>query len=105
LKPAAVLTSARTYSAAEDFVAVFDAMKRGVIVGEPTGGSTGQPLSFALPGGGSARVCTKGDSYADGRQFVGAGIQPDILVREPAADIRAGRDTVLEAALAELRKR
>jgi carboxyl-terminal processing protease len=39
--PVVVLTSPRTYSAAEDFAAVFDAMKRGTIVGEPTGGSTG----------------------------------------------------------------
>lgn len=57
-----VLTSARTYSAAEDFVVAFDAMKRGTIVGEPTGGSTGQPLLFVLPGGGTGRVCTKRDS-------------------------------------------
>jgi hypothetical protein len=58
-----VLTSARTYSAAEDFVVAFDAMQRGRIVGEATGGSTGQPLLFDLPGGGKARICTKRDSY------------------------------------------
>lgn len=39
-----VLTSPRTYSAAEDFASAFDVMRRGLIVGEPTGGSTGQPL-------------------------------------------------------------
>ena len=99
-KPVALLTTARTYSAAEDFAVLFDAMKRGPIVGEPTGGSTGQPLSFALPGGGSARVCTKHDRYPDGREFVGAGVQPSVLVHPTLADFRAGRDTVLEAALA-----
>lgn len=103
-KPVIVLTSPHTYSAAEDFAAVFDAMKRGKIIGEPTGGSTGQPLSFSLPGGGSARICTKHDRYADGTEFVGTGIQPDVLVRQALADFRSGRDTVLEAALAELRK-
>ncbi|GAB3750385.1 S41 family peptidase [Lysobacter olei] len=100
-----VLTSARTYSAAEDFVVAFDAMQRGRIVGEPTGGSTGQPLLFSLPGGGTARICTKRDSYPDGRAFVGVGVQPQVAVAPRIADLRVGRDTVLEAALALLRNR
>ncbi|HET7433322.1 MAG TPA: S41 family peptidase [Thermoanaerobaculia bacterium] len=103
-KPVVVLTGARTYSAAEDFGVAFDAMKRGRIVGEPTGGSTGQPLPFRLPGGGSARVCTKRDTYPDGKAFVGVGIQPQLLVSPKLADFRAGKDTVLDAAVALLRK-
>ena len=103
-KPVVVLIGPHTYSAAEDFVVAFDAMKRGTIVGEPTGGSTGQPLFFKLPGGGTARVCTKRDTYPDGKEFVGVGVQPQVLVRPTVADFRAGRDTVLEAALALLRK-
>ncbi len=101
-KPVVVLTSPRTYSAAEDFCVAFDAMGRGKIIGEPTGGSTGQPLFFKLPGGGNARVCTKRDTYPDGRAFVGLGIQPNKLVQPTVADFRAGRDTVLEAALVQL---
>jgi C-terminal processing protease CtpA/Prc len=101
--PVVVLTSPRTGSAAEDFTIDFDLMGRGKIIGEPTGGSTGQPLSFPLPGGGSARVCTKQNLYPDGRQFVGVGIQPQILIRPNVADFRAGRDTVLEKALDYLR--
>jgi carboxyl-terminal processing protease len=104
-KPVAVLTSPRTFSAAEDFALAFDLMERGPIVGEPTGGSTGQPLFYDLPGGGSARVCTKRDSYPDGRDFVGVGVQPDILVRPTVTDFRAGRDPVLEAALQALKKK
>lgn len=98
-----VLTSAQTYSAAEDFTVAFDTMKRGTIIGEATGGSTGQPLMFDLPGGGSARVCTKKDSYADGKPFVGVGIQPQIVVHPSVADFRANRDTVLEAALRHIK--
>jgi C-terminal processing protease CtpA/Prc len=103
-RPVIVLTSPRTYSAAEDFAVAFDYMKRGRIIGEPTGGSTGQPLSFNLPGGGRARVCTKRDTYPDGREFVGVGVQPQKLVRPTIEDFRAGRDTVLQAALEEMRK-
>lgn len=99
-----VLTSARTYSAAEDFVVAFDAMQRGRIVGEPTGGSTGQPLIFDLPGGGTGRIVSKRDSYPDGRAFVGVGVQPQVAVSPRVADFLAGRDTVLEAAVALLRE-
>jgi C-terminal processing protease CtpA/Prc len=104
LKPVVVLLSPRTFSAAEDFAIAFDVLKRGKMMGEPTGGSTGQPLFFKMPGGGGARVCTKRDRYPDGREFVGVGIKPDIPVAQTLADFRAGRDTVLEAAADELRK-
>ncbi len=60
-KPVIVLTSAITFSAAEDFVVVFDAMHRGTLVGETTAGGTGQPLKFKLPGGGGARIRTAAD--------------------------------------------
>ena len=79
--PVAVLTGAMTFSAAEDFVAAFDAMHRGITVGEATGGSTGQPLIFHLPGGGSARVCTKDDRAANGMVFEGVGLVPRCSLR------------------------
>ena len=101
-KPVLVLTSAATYSAAEDFAVAFDVMQRGMLVGEATSGSTGQPLHIKLPGGGSARICTKQDTYPDGRAFVGVGVQPQHLVKQTVEGVRAGRDEVLEAALASL---
>ncbi|HQR39055.1 MAG TPA: S41 family peptidase [Blastocatellia bacterium] len=104
-RPVVVLAGPRTYSAAEDFVVAFRAIGRGEIVGETTGGSTGQPLMFPLPGGGSARVCTKHDSYADGTEFVGVGIAPDRVAHPTITDIRSGRDSALEAALELLRSR
>lgn len=98
-KPVVVLTSPRTYSAAEDFVAAFRSIRRGRIIGEATGGSTGQPLFVSLPGGGGARICTRHDVSPDGTEFVGIGIKPDIAVSSTIAHIRSGRDAVLEAAL------
>ncbi|GGY34362.1 hypothetical protein GCM10008098_29420 [Rhodanobacter panaciterrae] len=102
--PVAMLIGPRTFSAAEDFAMMFDAMQRGVLVGETTGGSTGSPLQFDLPGGGKARICAKRDVYPDGHEFVGKGIAPDIAVAPTMADIHAGRDPVLEHAVAVLRK-
>ncbi len=101
--PVVLLTSPRTFSAAEDFAAVFRWSRRGKIVGEATAGSTGQPLFFRLPGGGSARICTKRDTYPDGSEFVGYGVQPDVEVHRTVEGYRSGRDEILEAALAVLR--
>jgi len=103
-KPVVVLTSARTFSAAEDFAVTFDTMKRGLIVGEPTGGSTGEALNFALPGGGSARICAKRVTYVDGREYVGVGVLPQVHVAPTIASIRSGRDVVLEAGIKALQQ-
>lgn len=97
--PVAMLISPRTFSAGEDMVVAFAQARRGVLVGEATGGSSGQPLMFKLPGGGMARICTKHDSFADGREFVGVGVIPDVPVHLTRSDIAEGRDRVLESAL------
>ena len=102
--PVAVLIGAETFSAGEDFVMSFDILKRGILVGQQTGGSTGMPMSFALPGGGSARICVKWDRYPDGRELVGRGITPTIALAPSVADIRQGKDPVLERARRELLK-
>jgi C-terminal processing protease CtpA/Prc len=98
-KPVILLTSAATYSAAEDFTIAFKQMNRGKIFGEPTGGSTGQPLGYNLPGGGLGFICTKRDVMANGTEFVGVGIMPDFIINPTLAGIQNGKDEVLEAAL------
>ena len=100
--PVAVLIGPRTFSAAEDFVVSFVAMKRGILVGRKTAGSSGQPLMFKLPGGGLARICTAQETFPDGRKFIDIGIAPEIKVRQTIADVRAGRDPVIAAAAAAL---
>lgn len=101
-KPVVVLVGPRTYSAAEDFLMALSTTGRAKLVGETTGGSTGNPLWFKLPGGGSAFICTKDDNFANGRALEGVGIAPDVTVKPTIADIRAGRDPVLEKATAML---
>jgi C-terminal processing protease CtpA/Prc len=105
LGPVVVLTSARTFSAAEDFLVVLEAAGRATLVGERTGGSTGQPLAIGgLPAGGSARVCAKRDTFPDGTEFVGIGVIPDVEVRPTVRDVAAGRDVVFERGLAEVKR-
>lgn len=98
-KPVVVLTSAYTYSAAEDFTATFKTMNRGKVIGAPTGGSTGQPMFFTIPGGGVGYVCAKRDFFANGQEFVGIGIRPDIVAVPTIKGVKEGRDEVLDAAL------
>jgi carboxyl-terminal processing protease len=99
-KPVVMLIGPRSLSATDVFAETYHRLGRGKLVGEPTGGSTGDPLAFALPGGGSGRVATSTD-VGDG--LIGRGVQPDVLVPRTVQDFLAGRDAVLEAAIAELR--
>ncbi len=96
-----VLIGADTMSAAEDFLVPLKLLKRAALIGSPTAGSTGQPLRVNLYGT-TARICTKWDRFPDGTEFVGVGIQPDILVEPTRSDIAAGKDAVLERAVAFL---
>ena len=84
-----------TGSAAEDFLIFADPLEHFTYVGRPTNGSTGQPVFYQLAGGGGARICAKRDTWPDGRDFVGYGIQPDVPAAPTVASIAAGKDIVL----------
>ncbi|MGB4844340.1 MAG: S41 family peptidase [Ferruginibacter sp.] len=101
--PTVLLLGNNTASAAEDFLIYADNQKHMKKIGTNSFGSTGQPYMFSLPGGGSARVCTKQDTYPDGREFVGYGIKPDIEVKPTLADYLQRKDPVLEKALEYLK--
>lgn len=82
-KPVVLLVDNATFSAAEDFCSVFRGMRRGPLVGRPTGGSTGNGVRFELiPGVAWANICAKHDRAADGTEFVGTGFVPDVPVEE-----------------------
>ena len=81
-RPVAVIIDESTFSAAEDFCVGFRNMNRGLIIGTPSAGSTGNSVFFELPGGGSVQICAIKNTFPDGTEFVGIGILPDIEVRE-----------------------
>jgi len=104
-KPVALLIDEGTFSAAEDFCVGFRNMKkrfgfrnikRGTIIGTPSGGSTGNPIGFVLPGGGWVQFCSKKDIYPDGTEFVGVGILPDIEVRETVSSFLSKAETGID---------
>ncbi|MEW6753494.1 MAG: S41 family peptidase [Candidatus Latescibacterota bacterium] len=96
--PVVVLIGPKTYSAAEDFLVPLKVTRRATLIGTPSGGSTGQPLIVNLQAG-TLGICSKWDSYPDSTDFVGVGVQPDILVERSRQDVAAGRDPALERAV------
>ncbi|OLC88815.1 MAG: hypothetical protein AUG85_02730 [Gemmatimonadetes bacterium 13_1_20CM_4_66_11] len=100
--PVVVLCSPRTAGAAEDFVVAFRAGDRGPLIGERTGGSTGQTAVLPVAPGWKIRLTVSRDAFPDGKEFVGTGIAPDIPVDVRVEDVLAGRDAALDRARAYL---
>jgi C-terminal processing protease CtpA/Prc len=103
--PFIVLIGHMTGSAAEDFLIYADALDQATYVGRPSTGSTGQPLHFKLPGGGGARICTKRDTYPDGREFVGYGVQPHVPVEPTVESFLSGEDITLQKGIEVLKEK
>ena len=101
--PLVVLTGPGTFSAAEDFLVPLQYARRALLVGEKTAGSTGNPINVPLPGGGRFMVVSKRDTYPDGREFVGIGIQPDVEVHPIPKDLLQGTDPVLQKGIDVIR--
>lgn len=104
-RPVVVLINGGTFSAAEDFCSLFTCMKRGKLIGTPTGGSTGNGVRVELiPGHTYANICSKHDAMPDGTEFVGIGIKPDIEVSENYDSyFKKKENNVLKAALKYLK--
>ncbi len=103
--PIVILVGSETGSSAENFLVYVHGHPRFTLVGEPTAGSSGQPLFLDLPGGGRAGIVTKRNTYADGREYMGTGVIPDLGVAPTVEDVRKGRDPVLARGLEVLRAR
>ena len=83
---------------AVDFLIPLKMAKRIIIAGEPTCGSTGQPLQFSIYGA-TARICTKWERFPDGTEFVEVGVVADVKTARTKKDVASGRDAVLETAI------
>lgn len=82
-RPIVVLINRGTFSAAEDFCAIIQGNGRARLVGEPTGGSTGNGVRITLQEGVAwANICAKYDIGPGENDFVGRGLIPDVAVTE-----------------------
>ena len=98
-----MLIDERAISQSEHTALGFEQVADTVFVGTPTAGANGDVTSFFLPGGMQVYFTGHDVRHADGRQLQRVGILPDVEVAPTLAGIRAGRDEVLERAVAYLR--
>lgn len=100
LGPLVVLTGGLTASSSEDLAIELRTAGRATLVGQTTGGSAGNGLRSALPGGGTLFVATF-TALIPGtdEEYVGVGVAPDVEVWPTPADLAAGNDPVLERAI------
>src|SRR5690606_16878007 len=100
-----MLMDERSQSQAEHTGLWLRAANGTLFVGGPTSGANGEITSVSLPGGYTIGFTGQGVTWPDGSQLQRRGLQPDIAVAPTVAGIRAGRDEVLEAAIAAVRSR
>jgi carboxyl-terminal processing protease len=95
-----ILTSERTSSAAEIFVAALKEARRATVVGQNTCGCVlAIRRRHTLPDGGELDVSEMDYQTASGARLEGAGLAPDEKVTLNRQDLSAQRDRALERAL------
>lgn len=95
-KPVVVLTSRSTSSSAETFINNMQVLPQVTIIGDTTGGGTGNPIFRELPNGWTYRLSTKYAVTADDLLIDGKGIYPDLAVLTSVTDSISGIDKILE---------
>jgi C-terminal processing protease CtpA/Prc len=98
LRPVAVLTNRRSYSATNDFVNKMKQIPIVTILGDRTGGGSGLPFNSELPNGWIVRFSAS-PVLDINKQNTEDGIDPDIKVDLSASDISKGKDTLIEEAV------
>lgn len=102
--PVFVLIDELAFSQSEHSALMYEAATDVTFVGTPTTGANGDITGVILPGPLYVRFTGHDVRHPDGAQLQRVGIQPDVPVAPTIAGLRAGRDEVLEAALALARR-
>ncbi len=103
LKPVTVLSNRRSFSSTEWFISGMSTIPHATIIGDTTGGGSGNPIVSSLPNGWGMRVSNTQKELPEGRDYQYTGIYPDIAVWISSADSANGIDTILERAIQELK--
>lgn len=100
-KPVVLLTNRLTQSAGETFALAMNQNTTVTQLGNTTFGIFSNNPKRELPNGWIYSVSSGDFRAADGKSYEGIGVAPTIRVTNTKEDIAAGRDKVLEAALAQ----
>lgn len=101
--PVVVLTSPYTGSAAEIFTMAMRELPQVTTMGLPTSGGLSDIMSITLPNGWTLGFSHQIYTTVAGEGFERVGVPPDISLALDLGAAQAGRDTMLEAAVAHLR--
>ncbi|MCB1182966.1 hypothetical protein KDM41_05995 [bacterium] len=104
-RPVVVLVDEASQSSAEYHALAWRAAPQAVVIGGTSSGADGNVSRFVFPGNETSMISGIGVYDAARRNTQRAGIVPDIRVEPTIAGVRAGRDEVLEAALANIHQR
>jgi carboxyl-terminal processing protease len=98
--PVIILTSERTSSAAEIFVAALKEARRVTVLGQTTCGCVlAIRRRHVLPDGGELDISEMDYQTAAGSRLEGAGLMPDEIISLERQDLRARRDRAIERAI------
>jgi hypothetical protein len=101
-RPVIVLSGRGVYSSNESFISAMRELPNVLVLGDTTGGGTGNPAEHSLGDGWRYTVSRWIERTADRRIIEWQGIPPDEHVPWNASMAAQGRDLVLEAALSRL---
>lgn len=101
--PVVVLTSGGTYSAAETFLLAMRVRDHVSVLGERSSGHLSDEIAGTLPNGWTFTYSGERYIAADGQLYEVQGIPVDTPMSLDVTMLAAGKDTMLEAALAALR--
>ena len=104
-RPIVLLTNRRVFSAAESFVLMMRTLPHVTVVGDTTGGGSGNPVYRELPNGWTCRVPRWLEFTSNFESFEGVGLVPDVWVSTPDALLEGGTDRIFETAVEILRKK
>lgn len=104
LRPVVLLVDRGVYSAANDFTLRLSGLPLVTIMGQPTGGGGGLPMSAELPNGWGLRYSSSRSYDAQGRD-VEQGIATDIELSFDRRQAIQGYDTMIEGAVDYLKER
>jgi hypothetical protein len=100
--PVLMLIGRGCFSSNEDFITQMRELPNVTVVGDTSGGHSGDPASFNLSNGWQFTVSTWIDYTAEMQIIEDKGIDPAIFVPTTAADFQAGKDPVLDYALSHI---
>ena len=99
-----MLINEHTQSQAEHTALFFQAANGTKLIGSQTAGANGDITNFKIPGRLVLNFSGQTVWFPDGRQLQRTGVVPDLLARPSINDIRTGKDSVLDKAIALAKK-